>query len=246
MNDYTKHTKKFAHKSTMKFRDVLATAKDPEKAFFEDLPESLGFSINSIKKGEGMEEYGRIIQRAIRELRSCYSQLIDRVEERIVEELDLESSDYNEYVVELRKRLGNVKVYLLNTQQKEFYNRVMTEYDNRILWYQSICYPILEHKLEAMRDEEEEKLLDDIVFLFRECEKYSDISKKSKSDTDDAYSFDLVTNQGTSIRTQTFILPEKEKKHADDLEKQIISILHGESDVEICALLSVLNKKLKQ
>ena len=246
LNDYTKHTKKFAHKSTMKFRDVLATAKDPEKAFFEDLPESLGFSINSIKKGEGMEEYGRIIQRAIRELRSCYSQLIDRIEERIVEELNLESSDYNEYVMELRNRLGNVKVYLLNTQQKEFYNRVMTDYDNRILWYQSVCYPILEHKLEAMRDEEEEKLLDDIVFLFRECEKYSDISKKSKSDTDDAYSFDLVTNQGTSIRTQTFILPEKEKKRADDLEKQIISILHGESDVEICALLSVLNKKLKQ
>ena len=246
LNDYTKHTKKFAHKSTMKFREVLATAKDPEKAFFEDLPEALGFSIASIKKGEKMEEYGRVIQRAIRELRSCYSQLIDRIEERIVEELNLDSSDFNEYVVELRKRLGNVKVYLLNTQQKEFYNRVMTEYDNRILWYQSICYPILEHKLEAMRDEEEEKLLDDIVFLFRECEKYSDISKKSESNTDDAYSFDLVTNQGTSIRTQTFILPEKEKKRADDLEKQIISILRGESDVEICALLSVLNKKLKR
>lgn len=246
LNDYTKHTKKFAHKSTMRFRDVLATAKDPEKAFFEDLPEALGFSINSIKKGEGVEEYGRIIQRAIRELRSCYSQLIDRIEERIVDELNLESSDYNEYVLELRKRLENVKVFLLNTQQKEFYNRVMTEYDNRILWYQSICYPILEHKLEAMRDEEEEKLLDDIVFLFRACEKYSDISKKSKSDTDDAYSFDLVTNQGTSLRTQTFILPEKEKKRVDELEKKIIGILQGESNIEICALLSILNKKLKQ
>jgi hypothetical protein len=44
LNDYTKHTRKFTHKSTMRFRDVLATAKDPEKAFFEDLPEALGFS----------------------------------------------------------------------------------------------------------------------------------------------------------------------------------------------------------
>lgn len=246
LNDYTKHTKKFAHKSTMKFRDVLATAKDPEKAFFEDLPESLNFSTNSIKNGEGMEEYGKVIQRSIRELRSCYSQLIDRIEERIVEELGLESSDYNEYVIELRKRLENVKVYLLNTQQKEFYNRVMTEYDNRVLWYQSICYPILEHKLESLRDEEEEKLLDDIVFLFRECEKYSDISKKSKSDTDDAYSIDLVTNKGTSIRTQTFVVSEKEKKQVEALEKEIISKLQGKSDIEICALLSVLNSKLNQ
>jgi hypothetical protein len=246
LNDYTKHTKKFAHKSTMKFRDVLATAKDPEKAFFEDLPESLNFSTNSIKSGEGMEEYGKVIQRSIRELRSCYSQLIDRIEERIVEELGLESSDYNEYVIELRKRLENVKVYLLNTQQKEFYNRVITEYDNRVLWYQSICYPILEHKLESLRDEEEEKLLDDIVFLFRECEKYSDISKKSKSDTDDAYSIDLVTNKGTSIRTQTFVVSEKEKKQVEALEKEIISKLQGKSDIEICALLSVLNSKLNQ
>ncbi len=246
LNDYTKHTKKFAHKSTMKFRDVLATAKDPEKAFFEDLPESLNFSTNSIKNGEGMEEYGKVIQRSIRELRSCYSQLIDRIEERIVEELGLESSDYNEYVIELRKRLENVKVYLLNTQQKEFYNRVMTEYDNRVLWYQSICYPILEHKLESLRDEEEEKLLDDIVFLLRECEKYSDISKKSKSDTDDAYSIDLVTNKGTSIRTQTFVVSEKEKKQVEALEKEIISKLQGKSDIEICALLSVLNSKLNQ
>ena len=246
LNDYTKHTKKFAHKSTMKFRNVLATAKDPEKAFFEDLPESLNFSASSIKNGEGMEEYGRVIQRSIRELRSCYSQLIDRIEERLVEELNLESSEYNEYVAELRKRLENVKVFLLNTKQKEFYNRVMTEYDNRVLWYQSICYPILEHKLETLRDEEEEKLLDDIVFLFRECEKYSDISKKTKTDTDKAYSFDLVTNEGTSIRTQTFVLPEKEKKRAEELEKKIFSILQGESDIEICTLLSILNKKLKQ
>lgn len=246
LNDYTKHTKKFAHKSTMKFRDVLAKAKDPEKAFFEDLPESLNFSTNSIKNGEGMEEYGKVIQRSIRELRSCYSQLIDRIEERIVEEFGLESSDYNEYVIELRKRLENVKVYLLNTQQKEFYNRVMTEYDNRVLWYQSICYPILEHKLESLRDEEEEKLVDDIVFLFRECEKYSDISKKTKSDTDEAYSIDLVTNKGTSIRTQTFVVSEKEKKQVEALEKEIISKLQGKSDIEICALLSVLNSKLNQ
>ena len=30
LNDYTKHTHKFDHSSTMRFRDVLATAKDPE------------------------------------------------------------------------------------------------------------------------------------------------------------------------------------------------------------------------
>ena len=41
LDEYTRHTRKFNHESTMKFRDVLAKAKDPEKAFFEDLPDAL-------------------------------------------------------------------------------------------------------------------------------------------------------------------------------------------------------------
>ncbi len=246
LNDYTKHTKKFAHVSTMKFRNVLASAKDPEKAFFEDLPEALGFSVDSISRGKNMEEYGKVIQRAVRELRTCYSQLIDRIEERIVDELGLASADYSDYVVEIREKLRHVKVYLLSAKQKEFYNRVMTEYDNRTLWFQSICYPLLEHKLEAMRDEEEEKLLDDLVFLFRECEKFADISANTSSENDDAYSFDLVTSKGTTIRTRTFVLPEREKTRADELEKVIVSHLRGESNIDVCVLLSVLDKILRK
>lgn len=243
LNDYTKHTRKFTHKSTMRFRDVLATAKDPEKAFFEDLPDALGFS-KKLKQNADIEEYGNVIQKAIRELRSCYTQLIDRLEIRLVDELELESTDYNEYVGEIRQRLANVKLHLLTDKQKEFYHHIMTEYDNRTEWYQSICYPILDHKLESLRDEEEDKLADDLVFLFRECEKYADISKKTLSDNDVAYSFDMVTNGGTSIRTQTYILPEKDKKRVSELEAKINAILSGNSNAEICALLEILNKKM--
>ena len=67
LDDYTKHTRKFDHESTMKFRDVLAKAKDPEKAFFEDLPEALGFDQAKLKQDEFIQEYGNIIQRVIRE-----------------------------------------------------------------------------------------------------------------------------------------------------------------------------------
>ena len=243
LNDYTKHTRKFSHKSTMRFRDVLAAAKDPEKAFFEDLPDALGFT-KKLKSNTDIEGYGNVIQKAIRELRSCYSQLIDRLEIRLIDGLELESSDYNEYVEEIRQRLANVKTHLLTAKQKEFYQHVMAEYDNRTLWYQSICYPILEHKLESLRDEEEDKLADDLVFLFRECEKYADISKKTLSDNDIAYSFDMVTNSGTSIRTQTYILPEKDKKRVSELKAKINAILSGNSNVEICTLLEVLNKKM--
>ena len=247
MDDYTKHTRKFDHESTMKFRDVLAKAKDPEKAFFEDLPEALGFTQEKLKQEEFINEYGKIIQRAIRELRSCYSQLIDRIEERLVEEFGLQSYDYSEYILEVRERLANVKAYLLTDKQREFYHHVMTEYDNRTLWYQSICYTILEQRLDALRDEQEDKLADDLVYLFRECEKYSDISQKvGESEKNEAYSFDLVTNKGTNVRTQTYVLPEKDKSKADDLEKKISKLLSGDTNIDVCTLLSILNKKMNK
>lgn len=246
LDEYTKHTRKFDHESTMRFRDVLAKAKDPEKAFFEDLPEALGFTQEKLKQEEFINEYGRIIQRAIKELRSCYTQLIDRIEARLVEEFGLQSYDYSEYIVEVRERLGHVKTYLLTDKQREFYHHVMTEYDNRTQWYQSICYTILEQRLDALRDEQEDKLADDLAYLFRECEKYSDISQKiGDSEKNEAYSFDMVTNRGTSVRTQTYVLPEKDKSKADDLEQEINRMLSGDTNIDVCALLSILNKKIK-
>ena len=246
LDEYTKHTRKFDHESTMRFRDVLAKAKDPEKAFFEDLPEALGFTQEKLKQEEFINEYGKIIQRAIRELRSCYSKLIDRIESRLVEEFGLESYDYSEYVTEVRSRLAHVKSYLLTDKQREFYHHVMTEYDNRTQWYQSICYTILEQRLDTLKDEQEDKLVDDLVYLFRECEKYADISQKvNDSEKNEAYSFDMVTNKGTNVRTQTYVLPEKDKQKADELEKRISQLLSGDSNVDICTLLSILNKKIK-
>ena len=247
LDDYTKHTRKFDHESTMRFRDVLAKAKDPEKAFFEDIPEALGFDQDKLRQKEFIDQYGFIIQRAIRELRSCYNELIDRLEERLVDGLGLESGEYSNYVEEIRQRLANVKTYLLTDKQREFYHHAMTEYDNRKQWYQSICYTILEQRLDTLRDEQEDKLADDLVYLFRECEKYASISAQtSENDKSEAYSFDLVTNRGTNIRTQTYVLPERDKRRASELEAQISRLLSGDTNVDVCTLLSILNKKMKR
>lgn len=245
LNDYTKHTRKFNHRSTMRFRDVLAQAKDPEQAFFEDLPNAFGFDREKLKDEQAINEYGQVIERAIRELRTCYTNLIDRIEERLVEEFGLDSGDYSEYIIEIRRRLANVKTHLLTAKQKEFYHHVMTEYENRIQWYQSICYTILDQRLDTLRDEQEDKLVDDLVYMFRECEKYADISRMTGEDEKgDAYSFDLVTNKGTNVRTSTYLLPEKDKKRATKLQNDIETILTGNNNLDVCILLELLNKKI--
>ena len=242
LNEYTKHTKKFDKKSTMRFRDVLAKAKDPEKTFFEDLPDALGFN-----KDDGYNTYCDTIRDAVTELRTCYTNLIDRIEARIISELKLQSTDYKEYIKEIHTRLGNVKVHLLTRTQKEFLNHVNMTFEKRDEWYQSICYPVLNHPLDKLRDEEESVMLDEIVFLFRECEKYADITKRVGTKKNvDAYSIDMVTNHGTNIRTQTFVLSAEEKKAASEMEAKIKETLkNDDNNMVICTLLKILDEKMK-
>lgn len=246
LNDYAKHTRKFNHEQTVRFRDTLARAKDPEKTFFEDLPEALGYDKEALQNPDKVQEFCYVINRAVKELRSCYSDMIDRVEGRLLETLGIESYDYSEYVVEIRKRLAHVKEYLLTDRLKEFYQHVMAEFDNRNEWYQSICYTALEQPLERLRDEQEEKLIDSLIMLFHECEKYSDISKVAEDESDEIYSLDLVSTKGSNIHSQTFRLPESEMQKAEELEKSIDKLLDGigNDNVSVCTLLKILNKKL--
>lgn len=247
LNDYAKHTRKFDNETTLRFRDVLSNAKDPEKTFFEDLPEALGYDKNSLGKEDFVKDYCEKIQLAVRDLRTCYDRLIDRVEERMVEALSLSSYEYSDYIEEIRQRFSSVKTYLLTDKQREFHTHVMTVFDNRREWYQSICYTAMGQSLEHLRDEQEEQLEDNLIFLFRECEKYSRLSEILSSESnDEGFSLDIASNDGNGMKSQTFLLPQKDKEKSDFLEKSIDAILSDNDNVNICTLLRIIKKRMAQ
>lgn len=221
LNDYAKNTKKIDHKETIRFRDILSNAKDPEKTFFEDLPLALGYE--SGKGDDFVQDYCNIIQRAIRELRECYNHLIDRIESHLIESLGLSNKEYPNYVDEIQSRLSMVKEHLLTPRQKEFYQHVMAKFDKRVEWYQSVCYSVLNSPLDRMRDEQEPKLLDDLVFLFRECEKQA------------------VISEGLNYK-----IDEKEERLSNDLETKIDKILSGNNNLDVYTLTRILQKKIKK
>ena len=221
LNDYAKNTTSVQHVETIKFREVLAHAKDPEKAFLEDLPEALGYDDEKLSDETAVKEYCNVIQRAVRELRSCYNQLIDRIEENLVEKLGLESGEYSEYVVEIQKRLNKVKPHTLNQRQREFFQHVMSHFDNRDEWYQSVCYAVLDAPLYRLRDEQEPKLHDDIVFLFKECEQKAILSE-----------------------SLNYKIDESKEQQSRQLEKKINSMLTGDDNLDVYTLMRILQKKI--
>ena len=221
LNDYAKHTKSLPHEESIKFRDVLAHAKDPEKAFLEDLPEALGYDDDKLKDDNAVQDYCYVIQRAVRELRGCYNQLIDRIESNLIESLGLESGEYSEYIIELQKRLSKVKPHLLNPRQKEFYQHAMSHFENRTEWYQSVCFSVLGSPLDRMSDEQEPKLHDDIVFLFKECEQKAILSQ-----------------------SLNYKIDETEEKRSHELESKINKLLTGDNNLDVYTLMRILQTKL--
>lgn len=221
LNQYAKTTKKFDSITTLRFRDVLAKAQDPEKTFFEDLPEAFGYDKALLTGEEFVGKYCELMQNAIRELRTCYHSLIARIEAQLVERLGLSSPEYAKYIMEIRSRLSHVKQHLLNAKQKDFLYHVTAEFEDKTEWYQSVGYAAMNQPLEQLRDEQEIQLVDNIVYLFKECEKQAVISE-----------------------AMDFPASEDDKKKAMELEAKIDSELSGRASLDVYVLLESLKKRM--
>jgi hypothetical protein len=245
LNEYAKRTKKFNNGKTIKFREVLAKAKDPEKTFFEDLPKAMGFSETSITGDDDvLHRYVELLQKAIRDLRGCYASLIDRIEDALIDALSLRSREYAQYKVEIESRYKQIKTQLLTSKQKTFLTRITSPMQNRIAWYQSISYVILDKQLETLLDDEEEYLIDNLVYFFKELTKYVEISAGSIDENDKFYRFEMISNTG-EIKPHIYRLNPKREEKSIELEDKIEKLLSGDNELDVFTLLNVLKNKIK-
>lgn len=247
LNDFAKSTQNFDNPQTVKFRNVLAKAKDPEKTFFEDLPATFGFKNDSLAKNEEfLIQYQDLIKDAIRELRLCYSNLIKRIEDNLIEILGLKSNNFSEYKIEIDNRFKGVKSNILSSKQKSFLNRLLMVQSDKTLWYESICYVVIDKPLVSIKDNEINFLIETLRHLLITLTKFVDISNAVKINSNsEIYNFELVSTKGT-IKPQSYILPESQKKKTDELESKIVEILSGDINLDICTLLRILKNKIKE
>jgi hypothetical protein len=243
LNKYAKHTKRL-QKTTLKFRTALATGTDPEKTFFEDIPRALDFKDTDISENaEVLKRYVELLQKAIQELRSCYVNLIGRLENALVEALGLKSKEYASYKMELEQRYSGIKTYLLTDKQKTFLTRILTKASDRAAWYQSLAYVILDKQLDNLLDEEESYLVDNMIHLFKELQKYVDVSNKNIVGNDNFFRFEMISKDG-AVAPHIIQLNEKKTDKARTLEVQIDAILSGDKEVDAYALLSIIKRRM--
>lgn len=244
LNEYAKNTYKFSNPNVAKFRDVLANAVDPEIVFFEQLPESLGYR-GDIDNDDFIQDYMDKIRAAVRELNNCYPELINRIENRLIEKLGL-PEDYESYKVVLTHRYENVKKHLLTQKAKSFLDRVLAPADTKEEFIEKIASVVLDKQLYKLKDKEEEALLDNIIFLFYELDRYIGISDIPDDNTDDTlYSFDLLNSKGINEQQKTYRLPKSKQAIVMQKKKELDKQLSGDSNLDVCILLELLADKMK-
>lgn len=245
LNEYAQHTNKFSNPNVVKFRDVLANAVDPEKVFFELLPESLGYRGDTLDD-DFIQDYTNKIQDAIRELNACYPELIKRIENHLIDRLGL-PGDFESYKAALNARYAHVKKHLLTQKARSFLDRVLAPAETNKEFIERISSVVLDKQLYKLRDKEEEALLDNIIFLFYELDRYIGISEEVEADSDDTlYSFGLMNTNGVNEQQKTYRLPKSRQAEAQKRRAELEKLLSGDSNLDVCILLELLADKIKK
>lgn len=244
LNNYSKQTKKFDSPYTAKFRDILATATDPEKAIFEDLPGSLGLNGTLKDNPKACDNFLEQLRTSVHELVACYDAFIDRIDASVVDALGLEG-DYQNYKAELEKRYLHVKRSLLPKKTFSFLQRVLSPAETKKEFYEKIGSLIFDKSLVNVTDGEEDYLIDNILYLFRELDSYVEMSDFDET-KNEIFHFEVVSSGGNNVKRKTVVLSKKQVTQTDSLEVKIAKVLTGNHEVDTAALLQLLSKRMKE
>ncbi|MEJ5053914.1 hypothetical protein [Sphingobacterium sp. MYb382] len=175
LNEYSKKTKSISGKA-INFREAIHNAKDPEDALFNLFPNALGFNnVDFEQNEEDFNTYIFHIQDAIREIRTAYDQLLNRIEEQILNSLECENTEFKHYKLEIVERLHSIKPELLGKENAIFYRRLISPIDDRESWLKSVADVALGRPIDKMLDSEEIILMNNVSTYSRKLFEVSEL-----------------------------------------------------------------------
>jgi len=243
--EYTKQTKRLS-KDALAIKIAIAGSRDPEKSFFEDFPSALGTSLSQLKGNKtALQEFTNTLQEAIREIRTSYDRLADRVEEYIQNEFIGEVTRFEIYKENLRKRFKTIKRHLLLPHQKTFIQRIDSALDDKRAWLNSISQAVIGKPLENFRDEDEILLYDKLQNLMFELDS---LTRLSKADVDEdkevvlGIQFDSFI---TGVKQNLVRLPKNKSKEIEKAKTTIGNHLTGDRIINIAALTKLLQELIE-
>ncbi|NOT93843.1 hypothetical protein [Ferruginibacter sp.] len=243
--EYSKNTKRLS-KAALEIRNAISSSKDPEKTFFEDFPNALGYSIVKIQSSpKDLQAYIVKLQNAIREIRTCFDELVNRVELFIQDDIVGIEMPFEEYKDVLQKRYKQLRRHLLLPSQKVFVQRLDSQIDDKKAWLNSLVQSLINSTLEKINDEDELLIADKFKSMVLELDSLTTLSKSDfKEDKEDV--FDLQINSFfDGISKKMVRLPKNKKEEVSNIQAELKKGLSKDKTLNIAALTNLLKEMLK-
>ncbi|MHB1178602.1 MAG: hypothetical protein ACYCZO_09755, partial [Daejeonella sp.] len=243
LKPYVKSTRKLS-KKTLAVRKALTDAEDPEKLFFEDFPNALGYDMVQLNKApELLKEFSADLQSAIRELRSAYDELLNRLE-AVINSLWNQPNTFIQYKEQFRIRYErSLKQYLLLPYQKTFYDRLCSPLEDRAAWLSSIAQATVGKTLDNLSDQDADQLQERFLNLIHELDNLNEIALKEVNlEQEEVFKFEL-SSPGSPIKQKMIRFPKGQTERIRALENEISLIIEGRSQSEKIAIFANLLKK---
>ena len=243
--EYSRTTKRLS-KHALSLRNAIVQSQNPEKTFFEDFPSALGYSMLQLQnKRQQLEQYVKELQDSIRDLRTCYENLINRVEHFLLDEIVGTDLPFPAYKAVLQNRYKGLKKHLLLQRQKAFFQRLVSPLDDRNAWISSISQIVVGKSLDQITDEEEGQFFEKLRELIRELDNLCEICKEDVDvEKEDVFKLE-VTDLAEGLQKFFIRLPKKKTKKMALLETEIKDKLVNDKSVNIHILAKILQEQLR-
>jgi len=248
LKPYAKQTNGIT-KEAQRLREAITKATDPEKSFFEDFPQALGFSLSELNDSpEKLEVYFEQLRTSIKEIQTCYDMLLERFEDYIRKDiLGLASSiEFEAWRSHLQKRFAKAKRDLLPPHLKTFFMRVNSPLDDKQAWLNSISQAVISKALDNIQDFEEDILHRKFKDFVEELDNYTDIlSETEEADLTDTFKVQ-VTNVHSGSSSRIVKITQEKLKEVDKKQEKLTKALTDDKNMNIFILTRLLEQELKK
>lgn len=245
---YAKQTKSIT-KDSQRLRDAITKATDPEKSFFEDFPQALGYSLVELNdSADKLEVYFEELRRSIKEIQTSYEALLERFENYIRRDILGLKDDvtFEEWRAQLQNRFAKAKKDLLPPQLKTFLMRLNSPLDDKNAWLNSIAQAINSKSLDNIQDFEEDTLYRKLKEAVEELDNYTDIIKSS-SDDDLLETFKVqLTNIQSGSQSRIVKINQQKLKDVSKRQEKLTKELTDDKNLNIFILARLLEEELKK
>ena len=230
---------------TQRLRESIATAKDPEAAFFEKFPGALGFNLPELQRDAATRErYVTTLQEHITRLRQAYPALLVRLDEFISSQVVGKTVDFDHYKRRLQERFKGLEKHRVPAELRVFQDRIMSKLDDRESWLNSMANCILSKSLTSFEDADERTFQDQFQQRIHELDNLCELVKANPhAEEEDIFRLGI---SAFGKKEQTRIIRRPKQLSAGDaaVENEIRALLGTDKARSLAILARLLQEQL--